>query len=266
MAKVVLITGCSSGFGKLAAEHLAKHGYIVYAGVRKTKDLKILPNTILLDVTWPQERINKVIHHIILKSQHLDVLINNAGYGSMGSVDSHIYEELRDQYETNVFGVFKVTKAVLPYMQSRRAGLIINISSVAGLIAFAYNGVYSSSKFALEALTKSLRVEQSVHGIRVTSVNPGMYQTDFSAKSLWAKNLTPHSLKAQTFMRNRTSTKRQNPMAFAHKIQEIIESDNPQANYLLGLDAHLAYYATRFLPAGLFDWLFKFAIKRFVKN
>lgn len=274
---IVFITGCSSGFGYLTAKLLAESGYQVYAGVRKTKDLTIfnksvrskLLSTVLLDVTWPQERINKVVQGIEKREEGIDVLINNAGFGFLGTVGSFNDEEVRKQFETNVFGLFKVIKAVLLFMEKRRAGLIINVSSSAGLFTSVYYGVYSASKFAVEALTTALRAEESLYGIHVVSVNPGSFETKFWQNGKFPKAVGDLGDSPATRLAKRirglilkSASRRGNPMVFARKVKEIIENKNPKKNYLIGWDALFLYWVSRFFPQSILDWLVKKVVKR----
>ena len=162
--KVILITGCSSGFGYETAKLLSERGFVVYAGIRKEKDLSILNGTnlktVLLDVMWTQEKIDGVVNKIIEKEGRIDVLVNNAGFGFLGLIGSFTEEEIRDQFDTNFFGQFKMIKSVLPYMRQEKDGLIVNISSTAGYSANAFYGVYSASKFALEALPQMIQIKK----------------------------------------------------------------------------------------------------------
>lgn len=273
--KVILITGCSSGFGFLTAKLLAENNYQVYAGVRKAKDLTKfghtppLPKTVLLDVTWSQEKIDQVVKSITKKENHLDVLINNAGFGFLGSVKTFTDQEIKEQFETNVFGLLKVTRSVIPYMEKQKSGTVINISSSAGLITTAYYGIYSASKFAVEALTSALRAEESLYGIDVVSVNPGSFQTSF-----WKNEKFPHkegeaprsqgsklNRKIKNLINN-TAARRGNPTVVARKIKEIIETESPKRNYLVGYDAILLYLVSRFFPQPCLDWLIKKVVKR----
>lgn len=213
--KTVLITGCSSGFGKLTAEYLKDRGYKVIATTRKE-----------LDVTWPLDKITKYIN----KLGRIDVLVNNAGYGQFGGIYELNEKQIRDQYETNVFGLLKVTKSVLPIMRKVKSGLIINVSSISGFITNINGGIYASSKHAVESVTQALRYEESKFGIKVTSVNPGPFATNF-----W---------------RNNPMTNLENPIVFAKKIESIIESKNIYPRYMVGLKAELIRIMYRIFP----DW------------
>jgi short-subunit dehydrogenase len=272
---VVLITGCSSGFGYLTAKLLAENGYRVWAGVRKAKDLKVFgkrvkkPQTLLLDVTWPQERLDRLSETIIRQEKRIDVLVNNAGFAWMGAVGDFTDKELRDQYETNVFGLFKMTKAVLPYLRKQREGKIINISSAAGFYTTAYHGVYSSSKFAVEALTTAMRAEESLNGVDIVSVNPGSFRTDFWRKEKYSGSVgeSDHSptgllTKRLKTILERSSKRGADPLRVARQIEKVIETKNPRKNYTVGWDALAAYWGSRLFPQTLVDWLTKRIVKR----
>jgi len=186
--KVVLITGATDGLGKAAAILLAERGYRVYAAGRsaekraqldqlaQTKNLPL--KSLELDVT-SDDSVRMAIEKILAETAAIDVLINNAGLGYMAVVEELKMEDMRHQFETNVFGVLRVTQAVLPHMRERRSGRILMISSVAGLVSPPTYGAYSSSKHALEGLSNSLRLELYPFGIEVVLIEPGYIVTTF---------------------------------------------------------------------------------------
>lgn len=268
--KVILITGCSSGFGFEMAGLLAKRGHTVYAGVRDTDDLRLVDGKniypVLLDVTWNQEKISELIHEIINKEGKIDVLVNNAGFGILGLVGSFNENEIKEQFETNLFGQFKMAKAVLPGMRKQRRGLIINISSVAGLHTSAFYGVYSSSKFALEAITAAMRVEESLYGIDVVSVNPGSYTTKFWENVKFPAEFEPLNNIIAAEIQSKLARFRANPMNVAYAVEKIINTPNPKKNYLVGLGANLIYYGKNFVPNRFVDWFAKLLIRKLVKR
>lgn len=216
MAKVVLITGCSSGFGFVTAKHLAETGYTVIPTVRKKSDLALLPNMELLDVTWPQLKINRFIYSVIERYGHIDVLINNAGYGAIGRLEDISELDAKNQFETNFFGVHKIIKSVLPGMKSQKNGLIINISSILGLFSIPEYGIYAASKHALEAYSTSLRLEHKKNNIQVTLINPGRFATSF--------HRTGKATDAD-------------PILFAKLVEKILRSDHPKDRYLVGKES-----------------------------
>lgn len=185
--KIVLISGSSTGMGKQTALFLEKQGYIVYAGSRtpekmdtiKTKNL--IP--IKLDITDPQN-IKNVIKIIEENHKKIDILINNAGYGLVSTIEDLDEKEMFDQYNINVFGLLRLCKEVIPIMRKQNAGIIINISSFLGKIGLPLLTIYNSSKYAVEGITDSLRYELDEFNIRVHSIMPGFFNTQFAKENL----------------------------------------------------------------------------------
>lgn len=182
--KTWFITGASRGFGALIAEHALAQGHNVVATARNPKAVterlgqhpQLLP--LALDVT-DEAQARDAAAAAVARFGSIDVLLNNAGYGLLGAVEEATGEEVEKLYRTNVFGLLAVTRAVLPHMRARRAGRILNISSIGGYRAGAGFGVYSSTKFAVEGLSESLHAELAPLGIHVTVVEPGYFRTDF---------------------------------------------------------------------------------------
>jgi len=194
--KVVVITGSSSGIGAEAARYFAGQGWRVAATMRHPEKYPRvfedkLITTFKLDVTEP-DNIGPAIDKIISEFGKIDVLVNNAGYGVLGPLESLSDEQIRLQFETNLFGLIRVTQAVLPHMRLARSGTIINISSVGGRMAFPLFSVYHSTKFAVEGLTESIRYELKPFGIRVKLVEPGGIKTDFGTRSITKVNSAPY--------------------------------------------------------------------------
>lgn len=216
MSKVVLITGCSSGFGYITAKYLAEKGYTVLPTIRNKSNLAKLPNTVLLDVTWSQLKINRFIYSVIKIYGQIDVLINNAGYGHYSPLENITEQDAKKQFETNFFGPIKVIRAVLPFMKKQKGGLIINVSSLLGLFVIPSLGIYSASKYALEAYTAALRLELQKNNIKVTIINPGRFATSFG-----------HQEKPTG----------SDPILFATLIEKIINSDHPKDRYLVGKES-----------------------------
>ncbi len=191
--KVVLITGASSGMGMQTAIYLSTNGYKVYAGTRKPDDANELKHEILkknldikiikLDVA-DLSLINKAVNKIKKESGSIDILINNAGYGLVSTVEDVDEQEMIEQFNINVFGVFRVCKAVIPLMREQNSGIIINISSFLGKIGLPLLSFYNSSKYAVEGITDSLRYELSSFNIRVHSIMPGFFNTNFARENL----------------------------------------------------------------------------------
>ena len=190
MAKTILITGASSGFGRLTAEQLANSGHRVFAGFRSTdgakkpvadelrgKNIEILR----LDVT-NQASIDSAVKQLLKTTNNqLDVVVNNAGMASAGISESFTAEQVREMFEVNVFGVQRVIRATLPALRAKRSGLIINIGSILGRVTIPFFGLYGASKYAVEAMTDSYRYELSQLGIDVVLVQPSAYPTNMYA-------------------------------------------------------------------------------------
>ena len=199
----VLITGCSSGFGKLTALVFARHGHTVFATMRDTAkagpmaamadeeglDVRVLA----LDVTDTASVDAAVAEAEDAAGGGLDVVVNNAGVELRGPIEACSDEELFAQFDTNVFGVVRVVRAVLPAMRARRSGVIVNVSSIAGLVARPFGGAYSASKHALEALSEALHHEVRAFGIRVAVVEPGQFETELLANATIAAAFGPDS-------------------------------------------------------------------------
>jgi NAD(P)-dependent dehydrogenase (short-subunit alcohol dehydrogenase family) len=187
MAKTILITGTSSGFGRDTAETLHEAGHTVYASMRDAQGRnreaaeslrKLGINTVELDVT-DDASVEAAVEKVLAEAGKIDVLVNNAGVGSAGVTEAFTPEQAKAIFDTNVIGLLRVTRAVLPRMRARHDGLIINISSILGRVTFPFLGIYSASKFAVEALTDSLRYELSQLGVEVVAVQPSAYPTNF---------------------------------------------------------------------------------------
>ncbi len=190
MSKVWFITGCSKGFGWELTQELLKTDACIVATARNPDLLKEMqqkyPDQLLvlkLDVT-KQNDIDFGVQEALTRFKRIDVLVNNAGYGLVGALEECSMEEIRNQFETNVFGLMNVTRTILPAMRAQKAGHIINISSVAGLVAGAGSGMYSGTKFAVEGFSESLAQDVSNFGIKVTLIEPGPFKTDFAGRSI----------------------------------------------------------------------------------
>jgi NAD(P)-dependent dehydrogenase (short-subunit alcohol dehydrogenase family) len=191
----VLVTGCSSGFGLGASLEFARRGHVTYASVRnldKAGTLRQIAeqerldlHVVRLDVTDPQS-IEAAVAEILRESGAIDVVVNNAGIEVRGPVEEATDDEVLAQFETNVFGLLRVIRAVLPSMRERRSGVIVNVSSVAGLVARPFGGLYSASKHAVEALSEALHLELKQFGIRVAVVEPGQFSTALADNAIFA--------------------------------------------------------------------------------
>lgn len=237
MSKVVLITGASSGIGKVTAEYLLQKGYKVYGTSRNPKPALYNFPLIQLDVTEITS-IKQAIQTILKKEGKIDVLVNNAGIGITGPVEETPSEEIRKAFETNFFGAIEVMKSVLPQMREQKSGLIINITSIAGYTGLPFRGIYSACKSALEIITESIRMEVKDFGIRVTNLAPGDVATNIVAgryhtpvfdespyKELYEINLD---------LINSHVSEGSNPIEMAKAIEKVIETSNPKIHYKVG--------------------------------
>jgi NAD(P)-dependent dehydrogenase (short-subunit alcohol dehydrogenase family) len=187
MAQTVLITGTSTGIGRETAKLFQSRGWNVVATMRGPEnetELNTLKGVRLLrlDVT-DEASIRESVTSAVCEFGSIDVLVNNAGFGSFGLLEATPMDAIREQFETNVVGLLATTKAVLPHMRARRQGVIVNISSMGGRIGFPLGALYHGSKFAVEGLSEALSYELAAAGIRVKIVEPGMVRTDFSGRS-----------------------------------------------------------------------------------
>ena len=187
MTQTILITGASSGIGKATALHFQARGWNVAATMRKPEDgsdLDALDNVFVtrLDVTDPTS-ITSAAAATAGRFGAIDALLNNAGYGAYGPLESFEMERIRRQFDTNVIGLLEVTKTVLPYMRARKSGTVVNISSIGGQMTFPLGTLYHGTKFAVEGMSESLHYELETVGIKVKIVEPGMIATEFSGRS-----------------------------------------------------------------------------------
>lgn len=186
-SKTVLITGASSGIGRAAAELFAAKGWNVAASMRSPEksDLAAVSDRIKLfrlDVT-DQGSVERAVGDVIGQFGAIDVLVNNAGYGLLGPFEAQTEEQIRRQFETNVFGVMNVTRAVLPHMRARKQGRIVNVGSAAGRLTLPLYSMYCATKWALEGFSEALWLELRQHNIKVKIIEPGMIKTDFFERS-----------------------------------------------------------------------------------
>jgi NAD(P)-dependent dehydrogenase (short-subunit alcohol dehydrogenase family) len=253
----ILITGASSGIGQATAQLLARRGYTVFGASRNSARLEQNSNLTMLPLdVRSDESIRKCVNHIIEQTGRLDVLINNAGYELAGAIEETSIEEAESQFETNLFGVMRMVKTLLPLMRQQRSGQIINIGSVAGLVPVPFLGAYSASKFALEGYTEILRHEVKPLNIRVSLVEPGFIKTNLARNRQYAA----HRIRDYDPWRQRTydairqyEEKSPEPTLVAECVLRIIESKSPKLRYRVGRDAITNTRLRRFLPEVLFE-------------
>ncbi len=272
--KVILITGCSSGFGLLIAARLASQGHDIIASMRDlNKNKELLAETqkrrgkvevIFLDVT-NNKSIQDAVHDIVINYEGIDVLINNAGYGVGGFFEDLSEEDIRDQMETNFFGVQNVTRVVLPIMRKQKSGHIINISSIAGLSATPCFSAYNASKWALEAFSESLYHELKFFNIHVSCVEPGTYKTKiFDENAKYAKDFdnpqSPYFQYSQHLkqkVRGFVDTCHKDPEAVPRLIERLIGHPNPPLRNIPDMESRILYTLRRILPLRLYTWMIR---------
>ena len=263
--KVALVTGSSSGIGFETSLMLARAGFNTYASMRnleKSKNLteiakkeKLPLQVVQLDVN-NDGSVKDAIVKILKADQRIDVLINNAGYGLFGSVEDTSIEEIKAQFETNFFGVVRVTQQVLPLMRRQNSGTIVNVSSVGGLIGLPALSAYHSTKFALEGLSESIAFELEPFGIRVVIIEPGVIRTNILNSSSSAKKAldpkSPYFSLSQKLNDNFKSMMESElsspPEEVAKVILQAVTSENPQLRYSVGDDAANLIHARKNVP------------------
>lgn len=258
--KVAVITGCSSGIGFETSLLLARNGFYTYATMRNPEESKkeilavakrekLFLQVIPLDVTDARS-VKDAIKKIIKEQKRIDILVNNAGYLLLGSLEELSITEVAEQFETNFFGVIRVTQAVLPIMRKQRQGTIVNISSIAGRMGFPVSSAYVSSKFALEGLSESISYELEPFGIKVILIEPGITKTNFGNNfkigKRVARNYVRHSSANSAYTKmtqNRIASFKPRfesgspALEVADIILKSIMTNNPDLRYLVGNDA-----------------------------
>jgi NAD(P)-dependent dehydrogenase (short-subunit alcohol dehydrogenase family) len=283
--EVVLITGASSGFGRSIGRYLAGKGYRVFGTSRRasadthesgdclTNDSGNYPgqkrghigdndfpnfSMIPMDVTKTAS-IAAGVDHVLAKTGRIDTVINNAGFSLSGAVEDVSIEEVMAQFDTNVFGIWRVCQAVLPQMRERRGGCIINIGSLGGQIGLPFQSAYSATKFALEGLTEALRVEVRPYRIRVTLVAPGDFHTNFMKNRVLGtrcgKSSIYHDRCSSTLARmEKEEISGLCPDLIAPFVEKIMRHPNPAVRYTIGkIDQRLAVFIKKLVPSRLFE-------------
>jgi short-subunit dehydrogenase len=255
--KVVLITGTSSGSGQSIAQLLAQRGFTVFGTSRNPSSVRTIPGfeVLSLDVCL-DESVNACVNTLLKKTEHLDVLVNNAGYALRGALQETTLQEAKAQFETNFFGVVRMVKAVVPVMRKQGSGQIINVSSAVGLTPLPFVGFYSASKFAVEGYTEALRHEVKPFNIRVSLVEPGSVKTQFWQNQKDAsERLSDYDPWRQRLaeVRQQFLQKAIEPTAVAETVLRIIESKSPRLRYTVGSDAARIARMRRLLPEAMFE-------------
>jgi len=244
-SRVWFITGCSSGLGRLLAEEVLKAGDKVIATARNIGTIadleKKYPETaraLSLDVTHG-EQIKAAVEQALDHFGHIDVLVNNAGYGLMGAIEEVQDDEIVREIETNVYGVVNVTRALLPHLRARRSGHILNLSSIAGIIATPGLGIYNLTKFAVEGFSEALALELAPLGVKVTIIEPGPFRTEFLAGSaVHSKNIIADYAETAGKVRGNLKAgdgkQKGDPLKAVHAMMQVVESPEPPLRLLLG--------------------------------
>jgi NAD(P)-dependent dehydrogenase (short-subunit alcohol dehydrogenase family) len=247
--KVWLITGASTGFGRLLAEEVLKAGGRVIATARKIEQIADLAanypemaRTFVLDVTNPKQ-IEAVAQDAIAAFGRVDVLVNNAGYGIAGGIEEATEAEFLPVFETNVLGLIRVTRALLPQFRKQRSGHILNLSSIAGLVGQAGWGYYNTSKFAVEGFSEALAAEMAPLGVHVTIIEPGPFRTDFLGRSAaLIERVIPDYAesvgKTREYYHAMPGKQPGDPLKAIHAMMDVVESPNPPLHLLLGALAY----------------------------
>ncbi len=268
--KVAIVTGSSSGIGYATSLILARKGFYTYASVRNTNksaSLESIANAerlplklIQLDVT-DDSSVKDAVEKIVLEKGRIDVLVNNAGYGLFGAFEDLSLDEIKAQFETNFFGVIRVTQHVLPIMRTSQngGGVIVNVSSINGLIAFPVISAYVGTKFAIEGLSESIAYELEPFGIKVILIEPGAIGSNFMKGSVLPKRAldpqSPYSELVQKFS-VKTSSQHDNatqPEEVAKTIFQAISIEKPEFRYVVGNDAVSLLKARKNMPYSEFQ-------------
>lgn len=270
-SSTALVTGASSGIGEATARKLQALGYTVYGAARRTERLDSLAadgvRALAMDVT-DEASMQAGINTIIAETGQIDVLVNNAGYGSYGALEDVAIDEGRRQFEVNVFGAMRLTQLVLPHMRARGSGRIVNISSMGGKIYTPLGGWYHGTKFALEALSDCLRMEVRPFGIDVVVIEPGSIATEWGDIAADLLHQTsrggPYAAQADGMakslrsesMGGRTSP----PSVVAEAIAKAVAARKPKTRYVTGFGAKPLIIARRLLGDRQFDFLIRRAV------
>ncbi|WP_027853497.1 SDR family oxidoreductase [Marinobacterium litorale] len=276
MTKTVLVTGCSSGIGRHCAMRLKACGYRVFATARRNEDLDDLKaqglETVFLDLNSSSSIKNAVEEVLSSTGGTLDILFNNAAYGQPGAVEDLSRDVMRQQLETNVLGWLELTNLIIPAMRRQGQGRIVMNSSVLGLVALKYRGAYNCSKFALEGLSDTLRLELAGSGIHVSLIEPGPIESAFrkNAFAAFKANIdVEHSVHRATYEAVEARLAREAPgkepaftlppEAVLKPLLHAIESRRPRPRYYVTWPTHFMGIARRLLPIRLLDHLLRWA-------
>jgi len=261
MSKVILVTGASSGIGLASATALHNAGYIVYGTTRNIAKAKNVPFKLIeLDVT-NDESAEAAVASIIKAEGKIDVLVNNAGNGIAGPAYAMPVDKAKQQFEVNFFGVVRMCSKVIPEMLKNNAGTVVNISSLGGLFGLPYQSMYSASKYAIEGYSESMRMELVKTGIKIVTINPGDFKSDFSSnREKIPFTVDNASLKSQYDVAVASMEKDEaagsDPQAIGKQLVKIVAQSSPSRQYLVGaIGQTIAVTLKKALPSSLFEKL-----------
>jgi NAD(P)-dependent dehydrogenase (short-subunit alcohol dehydrogenase family) len=252
--KVALVTGASSGFGRLTALGLQQRGYRVFGTSRREQPATSTVEMLVLDVC-SDASVQECVAHVLERAGQIDLLVNNAGILHVNLVEETPLEVAKALFETNFFGVARMTNAVLPSMRQRRQGRIINVGSLAGLVAVPAEAFYSAGKFALEGFSEALRIEVEPFGIKVSLIEPGFFRTELHANdSRTGSPISDYDQMRRT-LQKAIKQKLENggdPAEVAQLIVRVAEEHSPALRYRVGNDARWVPRLKQWLPESWF--------------
>jgi len=265
--QVVLITGCSTGIGRATAEHLAGAGHTVYATARKLEAVDDLKgkgcHTLALDVT-DEQSMQAAVSAVEEAEGAVGALVNNAGYSQSGAVESVELDDIRAQFETNVFGLIRMSQLVLPKMRERGKGRVVNVGSMGGKLTFPGGGIYHATKYAVEAISDAMRFELSGFGVQVALIEPGLITTEFASAAVGSMGTAgengPYAQFNQAVAASTvgayegpTAKLGGGPETVAKAIEKAITSSRPKARYPVTPSARLIMGQRKLLTDRMWD-------------
>ena len=279
MPKTILITGCSSGIGRSTAHFFASKGWNVVATMRTPEsetELNLLPNVLIcrLDVT-DSESIKNAIEAGIVKFEKIDVIVNNAGFAVGGPFETASEDQIKKQFETNVFGLMNCTREILPHFRNNQSGVIINVASMGGRVSFPYFSLYHATKWAVDGYSESLQYELQNFGIKVKIIEPGAIKTDFYGRSqissldfdktdeVTTAYTNPYQKIKTQF--NKAGTGGSDSTLVAKTIWKAANSNNNKLRYTAGLDAKIILFLKWILPNRFLFWILQKLTNTIVK-
>ena len=268
MKKIALVTGASSGIGMMTARELERNGYTVYAAARRLEKMNELKKDgikpVLLDLT-KEDSMVQCVQGILSEAGRIDVLVNNAGYGSYGAIEDVPMEEARRQFDVNLFGMARMIQLVTPSMRDNHYGKIVNISSMGGKIWTKFGGWYHATKFAVEGFSDCLRMELAPFGIDVVVVEPGGIKTDWG---IIAANNLKETAKggayesyankaADGMIKNYSGNMLTSPEVIARTVRKAVMKKRPHTRYLIGFMAKPMVLTQKIFGDRVYDWIIR---------